>query len=215
MKSALVSGKRLGVECAALKPLNKESPMQRRSLLFALAFALSLPATARELCLSPAPVPWSQDTETVTNAAISVASSKLRIFKGHIALTASPSNNVEMAFGHGTDGTLDFGTESFLLGWDRGAWFLASQTNRIESATSDETSVRSLSFEIRTAEDGVPLSWKVSTSNGSFTNLPARPPAWAFSRDWTTVRLAVRGIDERDETVSVWLDADPGMIILR
>ena len=41
------------------------------------------------------------------------------------------------------------------------------------------------------------------------------PPAWLFSRSWDTVRLTVRGTDERDEVLSVRLDTDAGIMILR
>ena len=75
---------------------------------------------------------------------------------------------------------------------------------------------RALSFEVRVAENGTPRVWTVSTiGGGAFTNFPVGPPEWSFSRDWTTVRLAVRGVDARDETVSVRLDTDPGVLILR
>ena len=41
------------------------------------------------------------------------------------------------------------------------------------------------------------------------------PPGWLFSRAWDTVRLTVRGTDERDEELSIRLDTDSGVLILR
>ena len=41
------------------------------------------------------------------------------------------------------------------------------------------------------------------------------PPARLFSSDWDAVRLTVRGTDERDEALSVRLDTDAGVLILR
>ena len=48
-----------------------------------------------------------------------------------------------------------------------------------------------------------------------FSDVTAAPPDWLFSRDWDVVRLTVRGTDERDESLSVRLDTDAGVLILR
>lgn len=173
-------------------------------------------AGAAEVRIPSAPPPAHFDTESVTNAPLGNALASARFLRVEIALTASPSNNVEVAFGTGMGCELPFGDESFCLGWDCGTWFIASPTNRIEGAVSTNAVPRALSFEVRVAEDGTPRAWTVAaTGGGAFTNLPAAPPGWTFSRDWTNVRLAVRGVDERDESVSVRLDTDPGVLILR
>ena len=52
-------------------------------------------------------------------------------------------------------------------------------------------------------------------ASARFLRVEVALPGWTFSRDWTNVRLAVRGVDERDESVSVRLDTDPGVLILR
>ena len=171
---------------------------------------------AGEVALSSAPAAANFDTESVTNASLGSALASARFLRVEIALTASPSNNVEVAFGTTDDGELPFGDESFCLGWDCGTWFVASPTNRIEGVASTNAVLHSLLFEVRVAGDGTPRAWTVSTTGGgAFTNLPAVPPDWTFSRDWSTVRLVVRGVDQRDESVSVRLDTDPGVLILR
>ena len=173
-------------------------------------------AHAAEVTLPPAPPPAFFDTECVTNAPLGRALETSRFLRVRIELTATPSNNVEVAFGTGGGGELPFGSEAFAVGWDCGAWFIASPTNRIEGATCTNAAPRALSFEVWVAEDGTPRVWTVATiGGGALTNDPAVPPEWSFSRDWTTVRLAVRGVDARDETVSVRLDTDPGVLILR
>ena len=173
-------------------------------------------ANAAEVCVPSVPPPLYSDTESVTNAPLGRALTSARFLRIGIKLLASPSNNVEVAFGTGQVGELLFGEESFCLGWDCGAWFIASTTNRIEGSICTNTAPRSLSFEIRVAGDGTSRAWTAATTGGgAFTNLPAVPPDWTFSRDWTTVRLVVRGVDARDESVSVRLDTDPGVLILR
>ena len=188
-------------------------PAMTRALLLLLLFAA---ANAAEVRIPSAPPPAHFDTESVTNAPLGNALASARFLRVEIALTGSSSNNVEVAFGTGMGGELPFGDESFCLGWDCGSWFVASPTNRVEGVATTNALPRALSFEVRVAEDGTPRAWTVAaTGGGAFTNLPAAPPGWTFSRDWTNVRLAVRGVDERDESVSVRLDTDPGVLILR
>ena len=184
--------------------------------VLAIAFATPLVAFGRPVPVLPASSAGFADTESVTNTPLGSVLASARFLRVQLALTASPSNNVEVAFGADRGGKLAFGEESFILGWDCGSWFVSSPTNRIEGVAHTNSVPRTLSFEVRVAEDGTPLSWTVApTGGGAFTNLPAVPPAWTFSREWTIVRLAVRGVDVRDESVSVRLDADPGVLILR
>jgi hypothetical protein len=97
------------------------------------------------------------------------------------------------------------------LGWDSGAWFLEGGTNRLEAAVAEPPTPARLELSLRVDERGAP----VAGSCGAFTNLPARPPSWLFSREWNAVRLAVRGFGPREESVSVRLDADASVMILR
>ena len=172
---------------------------------------------AAEVAIPPAPPPEFADTESVTNAPLGAALAKARFLRVELSLDATPSNNVEIAFGKAGDGgnALAAGEEEFSIGWDCGAWFIASPTNRITSAACEETARRQFFLEVRVAEDGTPRKWTVTPSDGTFADLPPSPPSWAFSRDWTAVRLAVRGVDERDESVSVRIGTDPGVIMLR
>ena len=179
-----------------------------------------LSAFAGELSLPPAPPPAHADTESVTNAPLLRATTaRARIFRAGVTLFATPSNNVELAFGasRGGDGVLLPGDEEFALGWENGAWFLASPTNRVRSAAFAEPAVRTLSFRLRVREDGSPHSLSVSdaAAGGLFPDVADAPPAWLFSRGWDVVRLTVRGTDERDESFSVRLDTDAGILLLR
>ena len=198
------------------KPFNRFVADRLRKLFAVATLVASLVAAGRTVSLPSAPQTTFADTESVTNAPLGSALASARFLRVEIALTATPSNNVEVAFGTESDGMLPFGEESFCLGWDCGSWFLDSPTNRTDGVVCSNAAPRSLSFEIRVADDGTPRAWTAATAGGgSFTNLPAVPPGWTFSRDWTAVRLVVRGVDERDESVSVRLDTDPGVLILR
>lgn len=175
---------------------------------------------AAELRFPSVPPPMHFDTESVTNAPIlPPMMERARIFRASISLWATPSNNVEIAFGssRNADGVLLPGDESLAFGWENGAWFLASPTNRIRSAAFAEAAARSLSFQLCVREDGSPVSLSVADSIAGelFPDLTNAPPAWLFSRSWDTVRLTVRGTDERDGVLSVRLDTDAGILILR
>ena len=175
---------------------------------------------AGEVAVPSAPPSAHYDTESVTNAAIHrPMMERARILRANVSLWATPSNNVEVAFGssRNADGVLLPGDEALALGWENGAWFLASPTNRIRSVAFGESGARSLSFQLRVREDGSPVSHAVadSVAGGLFADLTNAPPAWLFSRSWDTVRLSVRGTDERDENLSVRLDTDAGVLILR
>ena len=130
-----------------------------------------------------------------------------------------PSNAVEVAFGSSRngDGILHCGDETFAVGWEGGAWFVASATNRIYSLQQEGAACRSLSFALHLSEEGAPRSLSLSATGteNAFPSLSASPPTWMFSREWDAVRLTVRGVREADETVTVRFGPNHAMIILR
>ena len=194
--------------------------MDVRKTLLVLAFASALPAVGGTVALPDAPAPAFADLETVTNATIRAAMlQSARVFDGSLSLLATPSNMVEVAFGtsRNNDGVLLPGDESFSVGWREGAWFIASATNRIESAAMTNAASRSLSFQLRLTEDGEPhrLTLTATGAGDAFASLVADPPDWMFSRNWDTVRLTIRGVDDPDENVSVQFNADPWVLIMR
>ena len=171
--------------------------------LCCLLAALCLSVPAGEVVLPPAPPSAHFDTESVTNAPLlRPMMDRARIFRASVSLWATSSNNVKLAFGksRNDDGVLLPGDESLAFGWENGAWFLASPT-----------------FKLRIREDGSPVSLSVGDDDvpDPFSDVTAAPPDWLFSRDWDVVRLTVRGTDERDESLSVRLDTDSGVLILR
>jgi len=182
-------------------------------------------ARAAEVALPPAPPPAFPDTESTTNAPLPAAIvARARLVKARVALVATPSNNVQVSFGASRDpgGPLVQGDESLAFGWDAGAWFVASPTGRAEeppAVAAEGAAARALVLSMRLAESGRPVAFEAreeGATNLLFAALSEAPPDWLFSRGWNAARVDVRGTDPRgDEAVSVRLDTDMGVLILR
>ena len=190
---------------------------------YIIAFAISLAAAsalAWQTPVGPAPAPAFIDMERSTNAPIQVEwIQQCRVFECSISLLASPSNAVEVAFGtsRNGDGILHHGDETFAVGWEGGAWFIASATNRIYSVQQDGTTRRALSFTLHLAEDGAPrtLSLSADGAGNAFSAIIDLPPYWMFSREWDAIRLTVRGGCDSVESASARFGPNPAFIILR
>ena len=194
--------------------------MDARKTLLLLAFASALPAIGGTVAIPDSPAPAFLDLESVTNATIRASMlQSARVFEGTLSLLATPSNMVEVAFGtsRDADGVLLPGDESFSIGWREGAWFIASATNRVESAAMTNAASRSLSFQLRLTEDGEPhrLTLTATGAGDAFAALVADPPDWMFSRSWDAVRLTIRGADDPAEAVTVQFNTDPWVLIMR
>ena len=199
---------------------NLQPAMDACKTLLLLAFASALPAVGGMVALPDAPAPAFADLETVTNATIRASMlQSARVFDGSLSLLATPSNMVEVAFGtsRNNDGVLLPGDESFSIGWREGAWFIASATNRVESTKQSDVDRRTLTFQLRMTESGEPhrLTLTASGAGDAFAALVADPPDWMFSRNWDSVRLTIRGVDDPDENIAVQFNADPWVLIMR
>ena len=196
------------------------SPVPRSAYSTILIALAASSATAGMIFVPAAPESPFADTESVTNAAVRPSLiQRPRTFSGNIALHATPSNALEVAFGtsRNGDGILLPGDEAFSIGWDDGAWFIASPTNRIVSAAQEGARRRSLSFTVRISEEGVPTRLTISADGlgDAFASLTDAPPAWLFSREWDAVRVTVNGVDAAAESVTIRLDNDPWLFIAR
>ena len=151
------------------------------------------------------PRPIFADTEVTTNCPFAIPY-HVHDFRFSVAFTATPSNNVQLAFGTDSDtnGVLSAEETGMRIGWDCGCW-------RVESPQADEVLVG----EAVTPEARKVLSWDLSVRRGEprqlvlaengeaiFENLTNSLP-WFVSREWNLVRLTVRGVDDPEEIVSL------------
>ncbi len=177
------------------------------SIFLATTFAVNaMPETAHD------------DTEVVTNHSFTAIRSDSRVFSFTLELDATPSNNVEVAFGRDADGdgALSRFEATMRVGWDCGVWEI------VDCATGDVFSEPgspgpvSLSWMLIFSSAGVPKSLTTSVSGtGVFAALAEHPPQFLFSKDWNMVRVTCRGIESPHPSLSGSFANHPFVIRLR
>lgn len=196
---------------------------ERRMVILWIALFATLTIHARPVSVPELPSATFTDTEISTNVAITVWTEHIRTFGIVLSLDATPSNNVEVAFGNDADADEQLTDEEtdLTLGWDCGAWFVVSDepTNSFTAIASGNTGIRrEISFivyldsngyprHLDTFADGVPISF--AGLDGS------SPPEWLFSKTWNMLKITARGVDVHNEHVSIKLNTDPVVFLLR
>ena len=160
------------------------------------------------------------DTETSTNVPFAVASSGAGRFTLSLSCIATPSNNVEAAFGHDADndGILELGEMAFTIGWDCGAWFMRRGCDgvRIEETCVSTNDVKTLVFSIRFGASGQPRHIEATVDGQSiFAPFSAAPPEWLNLRRCNRLRLTGRGLDGHGESFDVGTTIDAVVIRYR
>ena len=169
------------------------------------------------------PEPIFADTEVSTNVATRAWTERTRMFNVVLSFDATPSNNVQSAFGtdESADGNLSDEEAGLTLGWDCGEWFIASadSTNRFTAAPAGTETRKELRFQMNLGADGLPRALELTdgTTPLAFAgiDLSPPPPAWMFSKDWNLLKVVARGTDEQNEQITVVLSNDAVMLLLR
>ena len=169
------------------------------------------------------PEPIFADTEVSTNVAMGVWTERTRMFNVTLQFDATPSNNVQAAFGAdaSADGNLSDEEAGLTLGWDCGEWFIASAdaTNRFTAAPAGIETRKELRLQMNLGADGLPRALELTdgTTPLAFAGLDLSPPppAWMFSKDWNLLKVVARGTDEQNEQITVVLSNDAVMLLLR
>ena len=161
------------------------------------------------------------DTETATNVPFTAWQEHLRYFTFKLAFDASPSNNVEMAFGTdgstGTtgvpdgqtgitgvspvaDGVLSPEERDLAVGWDCGAWFVenCATGERVFAAPTGGCGAHELAVSVRFGRGGA-IDDVRFLDNGAevFAELAAAKPTWLHAAGWNLVRVVGRGENVR------------------
>ena len=151
------------------------------------------------------------DTETVTNVPFTAWQKHLRHFTVKLAFNATPSNNVEIAFGtDGSTGTTDVSPVEdgelspdecdLTVGWDCGAWFVedGATGERVTAAPTGGCGAHELVVRVRLRRTGA-IDDVRFLDNGAevFTGLAASKPPWLHASGWNRLRLVGRGENVR------------------
>ncbi len=172
--------------------------MRTFSLFGALAAFASLLASAAPLSSLPAPA--FADSEVSVCHSLDLAQPGVRGLDVALSFAGTPSNNVEIAFGHDVDGDgeLAFDETGIRFGWDCGRRFVerVRTGERFEEAASGNAdgTVRTLRWDCavrRRALRGLCVS---DGADRVFPSLAATPPDWVYDPNWDTMRLTARGI---------------------
>jgi len=188
---------------------------------FLVAFTAIRSASA--LTVPDLPPPVFADTEVSTNVAMRAWTERTRMFNVTLSFDATPSNNVQVAFGTdaSADGNLSDEEAGLTLGWDCGEWFIASadSTNRFTAAPAGTETRKELRLQMNLGADGLPRALELTdgTTPLAFAgiDLSPPPPAWMFSKDWNLLKVVARGTDEQNEQITVVLSNDAVMLLLR
>ena len=176
----------------------------KRCVLFLLLSPICFSTSTWGRVAVPAALPPAvhADMETVTNVPFAVALDAAGRLSFDLVCRATPSNNVEVAFGRDADGNgrLDVGEEGCLVGWDCGAWFVREGADGEALTAVPERppadGVRTLAWRLRVDADGAPSRLDARADGDAvFAALADAPPAWLHSPSWDVVRLTGRGID--------------------
>ena len=112
----------------------------RQAVIGWIVLFATLALYARTVAVPKLPAPTFLDTEISTNIAITAWTEQMRALKIVLLLDATPSNNVQVAFGSDADadGYLFDEETELTLGWDCGEWFVASaeHTDRFKATPS-------------------------------------------------------------------------------
>ena len=196
----------------------------RAVVWFAATLAVTAPALTLDVPRLPAPT--FADREVSGDAAIPAnAAENLRRFRLELTFDATPSNNVQIAFGRDAeplDGALAAEETAFIIGWDSGGWFLrlAGLKERFVHVPADGQTPRwrTLRAAIRVNTQGVPTAVEFSDDAGAFAFdglPPAPPPPWLAPNNWNLLRVTVRGAAVAEEDVKIRFLPDGATIILR
>ncbi len=153
------------------------------------------------------------DTETSTNIPFAIGSSGAGRFMLSLSCLATPSNNVEAAFGCDTnlDGILDLGEMAFTIGWDCGAWFVRQGCDgiRVEEPYASTNDMKTLSLNLRFGASGQPRRLEAAADGQPiFSAIAADPPEWLNIRRCNRLRLTGRGLADHGESFEVGTTID-------
>ena len=179
-----------------------------------MSFALiAFPALAARVEVSPPPSPYA-DMEAVTNVAFGAGAAGDNVFALSLALDASPSNNVEVAFGRDAnqDGALDDSEMAFSVGWYCGEWFFRDVAADVAGSCAGSCGRARLDWRLMLDAS---LEPKVLRASVGASPLPFTVMETMYDPAWNIARVAARGVGNADAALRFGAFAIPIAIRIR
>ena len=197
-----------------MKCYTSSMPIKKHMAILLTAVAAVVLARTATVGLPPAA---HVDTETVANVPLAASLDAAGRFAFSLTCIATPTNNVEVAFGRDANGngTLDVDEVERVVGWDCGAWFTRGGADgeyvTAETGSGEET--RTISWELKTGLRGTPS--RLSVVADGVTVFSELSLADGYSPTWNMMRLVGRGLDASQESFSVTVSPDGTTIFMR
>ena len=159
------------------------------------------------------------DLETTTNIALCAESGAGRLSIS-LSCLATPSNNVQAAFGEDVngDGVLGLEETALTVGWDCGVWFVrqGSVGRPVEEPAEADGTVRELALSVRFGASGEARRLSAESDGApAFADLTANPQPGLHGPGWNLMRLTGRGLHGHDEAFAVRQTTDAVAIRFR
>ena len=171
----------------------------KKPMMFFLLMLAMLAGAAPPATLSLPSVEYV-DMEVVTNVVISSWQRGAAKFAFSLSCRATPTNNVEAAFGEdvNANGVLEPEETDLIIGLNRGAWFVQNGTDgeRFTVASTSTEEVKTLVWSYRLTAAATPARLAVTADGAeAFSAVSEDSPEWLYRRDWNLMRLTGRGLD--------------------
>ena len=175
----------------------------------ALALAVCGAFAAESIHVGRMPESPYLDTEVSTNIAFKTSQTELRMIDVDMQFVGTPTNNVQIAFGHDADGDGDLADEEAQLtfGWKSGRRFLSFPFE--EYRIADEVAAQlpgSHRLHVVAQFNGQqrPVSFSLrDNASACLTNFVAQAHDWSGVGSWNICKVTRRGVNEAFEQVDV------------
>lgn len=161
--------------------------------------------------------PWL-DTEVFTNVAFRTGNSELRKIGVDMEFVGTPTNNVQVAFGHDADADGDLSDEEaqLVFGWESGRRFMSLPFEEYciaDEAAAQEAGSHRLHFVAQFNGMQRPVSFSLrDNALACLTGFEAQAHDWSGVRSWNMCKVTRRGVNEALEQIDV--DAESATFVI-
>ena len=170
---------------------------------FILCLFLCTTAFAGSVAVPRLPPSEYLDTEVSTNVVFSLPE-KADMFTVELSLNATPTNNVQIAFGRASaDGAFPSPEAELTLGWDCGKWFIQAPDarTRLEAEPSGTNLFKTVSLSLTLRSDGTVR--EATVTDGSTRLFADEPLVFSSATSWNMLEAVARGVGIHGETFAV------------